>query len=233
MSVGQEHREMQRGRPKKKPGYNREDSIQELLQTAVTLFGEPYDDRDERSPDAPSLSSVAKAMETTPMRVRKLLITAEFYSTESSRKVRALQEAGYSIEQIMEATGLKAAAVYGNLPLIRGAYLLNDPTLYADQGRLFLKRKKACETYADHIGAPDEEKYLWFALEAFQNYPFKLNGERFKYQIVDERLCFEKEDQLTREEVLAAYRGIREGSCPDQLKTEKLYPVFLRIGVSC
>ena len=224
---------MQRGRPRKKPGYNREDNIQELLQTAVSLFGEPYDDRDERSPDAPSLSSVARAMNTTPMRVRRLLITAEYYSTESSRKVQALQEEGYSIGQIMEETGLKAAAVYGNLPFIRGAYLLNDPTLYADQCRLFRKRKRACESYADHIGGPDEEMYLWHALEAFQNYPFKLNGESFRYQIVNERLCFNGDHQLTREEVMAAYRRIREGSIPDQLRDEKLYPVFLRIGVSC
>lgn len=233
MSVGQKHREMQRGRPRKKPGYNREENIQELIQTAVSLFGEPYDDRDERSPDAPSLSSVAKAMNTTPMRVRRLLITAEYYSTESSRQVQALQEEGYSIEQIMEATGLKSAAVYGNLPFIRGAYLLNDPTLYADQCRLFRKRKKACEAYADHIGGPDEEKYLWLALEAFQNYPFKLNGERYRYRIVNDRLCFHEEDQLTRGEVMAAYRRIRERSSPDELKNEELYPVFLRIGVSC
>lgn len=229
---------MQRGRPKKKPGYNREDSIQELMQTAVTLFGEPYDDRDERSPDAPTLTSVAKAMDTTPMRVRKLLITAEFYSTESSRKVQALQKEGYTIDQIKEATGLKSAAVYGNLPFIRGAYLLDDPTLYAEQCRQFRKRKKACDSYRDHIGDADEEIYLWSALKAFQNYPFKLRDERFKYQVIDDRLCFSQNFELTREEVMTAYQRIKGDSVRDyrQLKinhAEELYSVFLRIGVCC
>ena len=139
MNLNQETR---RGRPKKKPEYCREDNIQALIQTAVMLFGEPYDDRDERPPDAPTLTSVAKAMNTTPMHVRKLLITADYYSTKASRKVQMLRDKGYSIKQIMEETGLKSASVYGNLSLSRGSYLLEDPTLYAEQCRFVPKAEK-------------------------------------------------------------------------------------------
>lgn len=220
------------GRPKKKPEYCKESNIQELIQTAVMLFGEPYDDRVERSPNAPTLTSVAKIMNTTPMRVRKLLITARYYSTEVSRKVQMLREEGYSIKPIMEETGLKSAAVYGNLPLSRGSYMLEYPTLYSEQCRLYRKRKNACAAYQEHVGGLDEEAYLWSALETFQDYPFRLNDSIFKYQISDEQFCFNNKDQLTRDEIMLAYQRIRSGSIlePTTLIDERLYLIFLRIG---
>ena len=65
-----------RGRPKKKPDYDRDKEIEAFQARAVELFGEPYDDRIGRSEDAPSIRDVAKAMDTTPLRVRKMLVTA-------------------------------------------------------------------------------------------------------------------------------------------------------------
>lgn len=64
-----------RGRPKKKPDYDREKEIEAFQAKAVELFGEPYDDRIERSEDAPSIRDVANAMNTTPLKVRKMLVT--------------------------------------------------------------------------------------------------------------------------------------------------------------
>ena len=68
------------GRPKKKPDYDRDKEIEAFQAKAVELFGEPYDDRIERSEDAPSIRDVARAMDTTPLRVRKMLVTAGVYS---------------------------------------------------------------------------------------------------------------------------------------------------------
>ena len=96
-----------RGRPKKKPDYDREKEIEAFQARAVELFVEPYDDRIERSEDAPSVREVANAMNTTSLRVRKMLITAGVYSTRLSRKVQSLYEDGCSIQQIMDETGLK------------------------------------------------------------------------------------------------------------------------------
>lgn len=86
-----------RGRPRKKPGYDRDGLINDLLEKAVDLFGEPYVDRKERSEDAPSIRDVAQAMNTTPLKIRKILITTGHYSTELSRKVQRLREQGYTI----------------------------------------------------------------------------------------------------------------------------------------
>ncbi len=63
-----------------------------MLDKAVELFKIPYDDRDERPPNAPTISFVAEKMDTTRLRVRKLLITAEFYSSDMSRRIAELQQ---------------------------------------------------------------------------------------------------------------------------------------------
>lgn len=133
-----------RGRPKKKPGYDRAEVIDELLMKVAESFGTPFDDREERIEDAPTIVSVANALQITPIKVRKMLITAGYYSTAMSRKVQALQDEGYSVQKIMEETGLKKASVNGYLPYTKGAYKLESPTLYAEQGRLFRSRKVFC-----------------------------------------------------------------------------------------
>lgn len=50
--------------------------METLLTRAAEAFIEPYDDRDERDVDLPSLRSVADQLNTTILRTRKLLITA-------------------------------------------------------------------------------------------------------------------------------------------------------------
>ena len=65
--VSKDAAKAKRGRPKKKPDYDREKEIEAFQAKAVELFGEPYDDRIERSEDAPSIRDVANAMNTTPL----------------------------------------------------------------------------------------------------------------------------------------------------------------------
>lgn len=114
--MSEEIQKAKRGRPRKKPDYDRAEQINNLLDKAVDLFGEPFDDREERSKDAPSIRDVANAMDTTPLKIRKILITTGHYSTELSRKVQSLREQGCSIQQIMKQTGLKRASVHAYLP---------------------------------------------------------------------------------------------------------------------
>ena len=60
--MSEEIQKAKRGRPRKKPDYDRTEQIDVLLEKAVDLFGEPFDDRKERSEDAPSIREVANAM---------------------------------------------------------------------------------------------------------------------------------------------------------------------------
>lgn len=232
-----------RGRPKKKPDYDREKEIEAFQTRAVELFGEPYDDRIERSEDAPSIRDVANAMNTTPLRVRKMLVTAGVYSTKLSRKVQSLYEDGCSIQQIMDETGLKRASVHAYLPYVKGNYNLPDSTLNAERKRVFRKRIRVCERLGQEIDSPDAEKYLWDAIMAYADYPFLTEkGLSMKYTVKGGEIFFNrKEKSVTRASVMKAFYRARQlqhekgyVSGPKELGTfgaSYIYPVFLRIGV--
>ena len=207
-----------RGRPKKKPGYSKTEEIDKLLKTAVTPFVEPYDDRKHRSEDAPTILDVANAMNTTPLKVRKLLITAGFYSTQLSRKIQSLHADGFSLQEIMAKTALKKASVHGYLPYSKGAYLLTNPTLRAEQRCLFRMRKRACK----RLNECATDQNLWIAIEAFAGYPFKApDGSSLKYQVDGDELVFLNQDiRITKSEVMDAFH---------HHTNPFLTPIFLRI----
>ena len=175
-------------RPKKK-NTNPALSMEQLLSQAVELFQEPYDDRDERDASLPSLRTVATALNTTILRVRKLLITAEYFSTETSRTVQTLVAEGRSVEEIMTITGLGRASVNSYLPYKSLAFNLDQTTVNADRHRVFRRRVKAVNELQSHMDSPDVEVWLWKAIIAFEGYPFRTSGRgsregvKFKYEM--------------------------------------------------
>lgn len=184
-----------RGRPAKKPGYDREAEIDALINTAVDLAVEPFDESIERDPALPTLTEIAETMETTLLRVRKLLISGNFYTSETARQVQELREQGMSISEIVEQTGLGKASVYSYLPLTKGAYNLENPTLYSEQGKRYRDRKAAVASLHTSISSGESGEdcslYLWKTVIAFQGYPFKTAGRgkdragatKFKYEV--------------------------------------------------
>ena len=162
-------------RPKKKQT-NPAQSMQQLQERAMALFKEPYDDRQWRGRNLPSLRAVAFELGTTILRTRKLLITAGYYSSETSRLVQALSAEGRTDAEIMETTGLKRASVNSFLPYKKLAFNLEQTTVNADRHRIFRQRVKAVKELQTHIGLPDEAEYLWRAVIAFEGYPFKTSG---------------------------------------------------------
>ena len=163
--------------------------MEALLKKAVELFREPYDDRDERDVDLPSLRTVADQLNTTILRTRKLLITAEYFSTGTSRMVQEMAAEGRTIAEIMDVTELSRASINSYLPYKNLAFNLDQTTVNADRHRLFRRRVKAVEELKTHAGLPDEMEYLWKAIIIFENYPFKTSGRgsregvRFKYTV--------------------------------------------------
>lgn len=239
-------------RPKKKNS-NPQQSMDELLANTVALYGFPYDDRDgERDSELPSLRTVAVQLGTTVLRVRKLLITAEYFSTTVSRQVQQMVAEGNTVEVVMRVTGLKRASVYSYLPYVGLAFNLEQTTVNADRHRLFRKRLKAVEALQRHMGLPDEAEYLWYAVIAFEGYPFrtagrgKVPGVNFLYQVkrskegqpVGEIIISRKEKPITRATIELAYRrakamgGVVTG--PKKLGVfgaSYLYSVLVRFGV--
>ena len=174
-----------------------------MLDRAVELLEDPYDDRDLRDPGAPSITFVAHALHTTLIRTRKLLITADYYSTVASRRVQAL----------------------------------------AKSGRMFKKRKQACEQLVEHLEQPDAVIYMWSAVLAFQGYPFTTpKGYPFKYKVKNWEMHFsQQENSLNKTTVELAFYIARDlqkkEGCVSSAKklatigASYLYPIFLRIGV--
>ena len=232
-----------RGRPKKKPDYDRDKEIEAFQARAVELFGEPYDDRIERSEDAPSIRDVAAAMDTTPLRVRKMLVTAGVYSTRLSREVQKLYEEGYTIQQIMDETGLRRSSVHAYLPYVKGNYCLPESTLNAERRRVFRKRVRVSEQLMQNMDSQAAEQYLWDAIEAYADYSFRTEkGLSMKYTVKGGEIFFDrKEKSVTRSSVMKAFHRARQlqqekgfVSGPKELGTfgaSYLYPVFLRLGV--
>lgn len=162
-------------RPKKKND-NPTLSMKQLVNKAVDLFKEPYDDRNERESSLPSLRSVADELGTTILRARKLLITAEYYSTQTSRMVQAMAEEGKSVLDIMETMELKRASINSYLPYKNLAFNLEQTTVNADRYRVFRRRIKAVNELKTHTDLPDELMYLWKAVIAFEGYAFTTSG---------------------------------------------------------
>ena len=211
---------VKRGRPKKsqeiiqqekeREKNLQEEKIQEMLDQAVRLFEIPYDDRDERPPDAPSISYVAEKMNTSRMRVRKLLITADFYSSEMSRRVGNLFRSGKSVQDICQETGLGRSAVHSYLPFQRVVYKIDDPSLNAKQCKQFQRRKRSCEQLKDHLNEGFCSEFLWEAILAFEQYNFRTeNGRKLQYNVDCGKICF-GHLTLCREEIERAFYKARE-----------------------
>ena len=96
------------------------------------------------------------------------------------------------------------------LPYTKGVYKLKEPTLYAEQTRLFRRRKRACEALDEHMLDCDVCQHLWEAIQAFENYPFRDDcKKRFRYRIdCNEIVC--DNVRLTRKEIEEAFKKVRK-----------------------
>lgn len=237
------------GRHKKKEVHP-DESMEQLVKRALELFEEPYDDREGREENLPSVRYVAEKMDTTILRVRKLLITADYYSTENSRMVQRFFQQGLSLQNVMEATKLGRASVYSYLPYRGLAFNLEQTTINADRLKLFRRRKKAVDELIEHLKKVDTEHYLWDAVAAFENYPlYTMNGLKFVYKIkpglnglpTREILVDRKEKTISKATInLAFYKAMKiqeEEGCVSGPKkiggfgASYLYPLFLRLGI--
>lgn len=163
-----------------------EGSMEELIVRAVEAAQAPF--TPSRKPELPSLRSVAEELGTTVIRTRKLLITADYFTSPTASTVQRMKSAGKTIEEIGAALRLKPAAVYGYLPYENLAYNLPQTTSNADRH----KRYRATKKLRAAVQAGSTEKIaeaLWKAVIIFENYPFStsgrgvLSGVEYTYQV--------------------------------------------------
>ena len=147
-------------------------NTEEMIKSACSLFGEPYDDRETptslflsphgQKPEHTSLRSVAEEMEISTVKVRKLLISGGFYSTVTSRTVKRLydeavkenikngmnpaQAEKHAVITVSHQTHFGRASVYSYLPFKNDAYGIEEKSAAAIRQRRYRERKRNAAT---------------------------------------------------------------------------------------
>ena len=232
-------------RKKKKPGYNPELSMEELLKEVSEAYGS-FDDRKEERHE-PSLNALAAEYDLNVLKIRKLLITAGVYSTSTSRKVNRLAKDGYSTREIVDKTGLSVASVNSYLPYDKAAYKMPERSVEADRAKIYRQRNSAIKKLQKlinlHMGEndrdsiQDEKKQLWKCVERFEGYKFKTAKELpYTYEIKQNRygeksgeIIFSRKSKgVTRATIELAYdrvvkdREVQETNAPIMTTPKKL-----------
>ena len=161
-------------------------SMEELITRAVEAAQAPF--TPSRKPELPSLRSVAEELGTTVIRTRKLLITANYFTSPLSSTVQRMKSEGKSIEEIGAALRLKPATVYGYLPYENLAYNLPQTTSNADRHKRYRATKKLKEV-VDTGSIEKISAALWRCVCIFSGYPFTTSGRgsrsgvEYSYQV--------------------------------------------------
>lgn len=223
-------------RLKKKPNYNPDTIMQELINEVSQWYLE--------SGTKASIRQIADEFEMTPLKIRKLLITAGVFSSEICDQVLELSRSGKSVSEIQTITGLSRASVQSYLPYSKIIYNAEEISQNAERIRLYRKRKSAVHSFQIKIKEDgDEEKLigeLWDILKLFENYPFHtMEGIRFLYQVQDKEIVIIPQNKsIDKECVIRAMKKAIElqykVNRPKQLEilgASYLYPVFMKIGL--
>ena len=110
------------GRKKRKPEYDAGEKLKEQLDAAVVLYNSEM-----------SLQVIADALSLNPIKVRKLLITAGVYESDTAKFVqqtfgsfRSTQSYSAAVTSTMSALQLSRPSVTSYLPYEKGVYFPED-----------------------------------------------------------------------------------------------------------
>lgn len=223
------------GRLKKKPEYNSELQFNNFFQE----LSDAYEKAD-------SLRSLADELNISPLKLRKLLITADVFTSDICTEINNLYQSGKKIPEIMKLTGLSRASVHSYLPYMKGLYNAAELSLNAERCRAYRIRQEQVRLLQE---TPSEEN-LWQAIIVFQDYPFKTatglpfryklkvgkNGEWNRELLIDRR---EKSKSLAWSSVILAFENSTKIS--EEVKKPKvlgdirgisyIYPILWRFGL--
>ena len=236
------------GRKPSKPEYSAAKNLAQQMKAAADLYT-----------DKMSLQAIADALSLNPIKVRKLLITAGVYQSDTAKLVqqtfnafRETQSYSAAVTSTMSALQLSRPSVTSYLPYEKGVYFPEEAeaeniSAGAERQRHYRAvvalRKNPCEEN------PCEEN-LWKCVVAFRGYKFKtMSGLSFTYTLKKGRGDeFTKELWIDRREgskslawssVMLAYHNIGKiGEVVDRPKAlgdirgvSYIYGLFYRFGL--
>lgn len=231
------------GRKKSKSKYSAEKNLAKQMEAAVLLYK-----------DNMTLQAIADGLSLNPIKVRKLLITAGVYESDTAKLVqqtfnnfRNTQNYKIAVTSTMSALQLSRPSVTSYLPYEKGVYFSEDAD--AENISTGAERQRHYRAVTALKKNPCEEN-LWKCVVAFRGYKFKtLSGLPFTYKLKKGRGDeFTKELWIDRREsskslawssVMRAYQNIgKVGEVVDRPKAlgdirgvSYIYGVFYRFGL--
>ena len=165
------------GRKKLKPEYDAGKNLKDQMDAAVALYEEDC-----------SLQSIADVLNLNPIKVRKLLITAEVYESNAAKKVkntfeeyRKTQDYKTAILSTAAVLKLSKASVTSYLPYEKGVYFPSA----ADKEKISVgaERQRRYRAVRKLRTEPTEE-HLWEVVLLYAGVRFKTySGLPFTYEI--------------------------------------------------
>ena len=228
------------GRKKLKPKYDAGKNLKEQMDAAVALYNSEM-----------SLQAIGDALNLNPIKVRKLLITADVYESDMAKKVkstfeeyRETQDYKTSIISTSSTLQLSKASVTSYLPYQKGVYYPSTEKEKISVGAERQRRYRAMKRWRVD---PTEENFwgvvLTYAGVKFKTYsglPFSYeikkgrNGEYTKELWIDRR---EKSKSLAWSSIVLALGNIkgevveRPKALGDIRGVTYIYGMFYRFGL--
>ena len=231
------------GRKPSKPEYSAAKNLAQQMKAVADLYT-----------DQMSLQAIADALALNSIKVRKLLITAGVYESDTAKLVqqtfntfRVTQDYSTAVTSTMSALQLSRPSVTSYLPYEKGVYF--PETAEAENISAGAERQRHYRAVVALKKNPCEEN-LWKCVVAFRGYMFKtLSGLPFTYKLKKGRGDeFTKELWIDRREdskslawssVMLAYHNIAKiGEVVDRPKAlgdirgvSYIYGLFYRFGL--
>lgn len=231
------------GRKPSKPEYSAERNLVQQMEAAVLLYK-----------DGMTLQAIADALSINPIKVRKLLITAGVYESDTAKLVqqtfhsfRETQDYSTAVTSTMSVLQLSRPSVTSYLPYEKGVYFPEEAE--AENISAGAERQRHYRA-VDALRKNPGEENLWKCVVAFRGHKFKtLSGLPFTYKLKKGRGDeFTKELRIDRREdskslawssVVLAYHNIGKiGEVVDRPKAlgdirgvSYIYGLFYRFGL--
>ena len=227
------------GRKKLKPEYDAGKNLKEQMESAVALY------------NTMSLQAIGEELGLNPIKVRKLLITADVYESKVAEKVkntfeeyRETQDYKTSILSTANTLQLSKASVTSYLPYKKGVYY---PSIEKEKISVGAERQRRYRAMKRWRSNPTEENF-WGVVLAYTGVKFKTysglpfsyeikkgrNGEYTKELWIDRR---EKSKSLAWSSIVLALGNIKEKvvdrpkALGDIRGVTYIYGMFCRFGL--
>ena len=189
-------------RPRKKPEYNKDNLQNEFMNMVVEAYLNPEKGTEDGDGHM-FLNLLADEFGMTPIKIRKILVTAGVYETPISRQVNELYEEGKSVAEICKIMNLSVASVNGYLPYKKAIYKMQERSLLAERLVRFRHRKDAVDKLKCSMENDEKEQQkakFKEALEAFAGYRFQTSqGVRFDYVVESECVQLSEEESYSKD----------------------------------